>query len=206
LFADEDGSEGNRQQAKALLKESISESLGFITGSAKKMSSLLDGLLQISRVGTVEIKSESIGMNKTIGEILATMEHQIKENHITVTVEPLADCVADENMLDHVFTNLISNAIKYRDTAKECEMKISGSVEDGMSVYCVEDNGMGIAAGHQKKVFEIFHRLNPESDIEGEGLGLTIVTRVVDRMGGKIWLESEAGKGSKFFVALPTVK
>jgi signal transduction histidine kinase len=108
-------------------------------------------------------------------------------------------------MLDHVLTNLISNAIKYLDPAKEGKIKISGKVEDGMSIYCVEDNGIGIAPGHQRKVFEIFHRLNPEGSVSGEGLGLTIVTRILDRLGGKIWLESEEGHGSKFFVSLPTV-
>ena len=74
-----------------------------------------------------------------------------------------------------------------------------------MSVYCVADNGMGIASDYQGKVFEIFHRLNPEDNIEGEGLGLSIVTRILDRLGGRIWLESEEGQGSEFFVALPTV-
>lgn len=202
LLADQDKGEDKRSQIETLLKESIPESLKFITGSAKKMASLLDGLLQISRVGTVEIKSESIDMNKIMDEVLAAMEHQIKECNITVTIETLADCVGDPNMMDHVFTNLIGNAIKYRDPAKESEIRISCEVEDGMSIYCVEDNGIGIAPDYQNKVFEIFHRLNPNEDVEGEGLGLTIVTRIMDRLAGKIWLESEEGKGSKFFVAL----
>jgi signal transduction histidine kinase len=103
-----------------------------------------------------------------------------------------------------VFTNLISNAIKYRDPAKEGIIRISGKVESGMSIYGVEDNGIGIAPAHQKKVFEIFHRLNPDNSVSGEGLGLTIITRIMDRLGGKIWVESEPGKGSKFFIALPT--
>jgi PAS domain S-box-containing protein len=204
LLADQDKGEDKRPQIETLLKDNIPESLKYITGSTKKMASLLDGLLQISRVGTVEIKSESIDMNKTMGEVLAAMEHQIKEYNITVTIETLADCVGDPNMLDHVFANLISNAIKYRDPAKESEVRISCEVEDGMSIYCVEDNGIGIAPDYQNKVFEIFHRLNPKEDVEGQGLGLTIVTRIMDRLAGKIWLESEEGKGSKFFIALPT--
>jgi PAS domain S-box-containing protein len=205
MLTGQDGSEGKRQEIDTLLKENIPESLSFISGSAKKMASLLDGLLQISKVGAIEIKSEPINMNKTMGEVIAAMGHQIKENNVTVTVETLSDCVADPNMLDHVFSNLIGNAIKYRDPAKESEIRLSGKIEDGMSTYCVEDNGVGIATDYQNKVFEIFHRLNPNEDIEGEGLGLTIVTRIMDRLGGKVWVESEPGKGSQFFIALPTV-
>jgi signal transduction histidine kinase len=168
------------------------------------MSSLLDGLLQISRIGTVKIQSESLDIDSIAREALDSMAHQINASNITVTVDELPRCIGDTHMMDHVFTNLISNAIKYHDPAKESEIRISGKVEDGMSIYSVEDNGVGIAADHQKKVFEIFHRLNPEEDVKGEGLGLTIVTRVMDRLGGKIWVESEPGKGSKFFIALPT--
>ena len=138
-----------------------------------------------------------------IDGILLSMEYQIQENDVTVTVDPLPDCIADTHMLDHVFTNLIGNAIKYSHPANKAEITISGKVEDDMSIYCVEDNGIGIAPAHQKKIFEIFHRLNPNDAVGGEGLGLTIVTRILDRLGGKIWLESKPDKGSKFFVALP---
>jgi light-regulated signal transduction histidine kinase (bacteriophytochrome) len=205
MLADQTLSEDKWQQIETLVKESIPESLGFITGSVKKMANLLDGLLQLSRVGTVKINCESIDVNKTLDEVLAAMEFQIKENDINVTVESLAGCVGDPNMLNNVFSNLIGNAIKYRDPGKESQIRISGEVIDGMTIYCVEDNGIGIAQNHQNKVFEIFHRLNPDDDVEGEGLGLTIVTRIMDRLGGTIRVESEAGKGSKFFVALPAV-
>lgn len=203
----EEQADGNdkREQIKPLIKEEIPQSLSFIKSGAKKMSSLLDGLLQISRVGTVEIHSESLDIEKTVREILTSMQHQINESNITVTVDSLPRCTGDTHMLDHVFTNLFSNAIKYRDQKKEGTIRISGKIENHMSIYCVQDNGIGIASGHQKKVFEIFHRLDPEGSAKGEGLGLTIVTRIMDRLGGKIWLESEPGKGSKFFIALPTV-
>ncbi len=203
MLTDNSDGQGKGKQIEALLKENIPESLRFIAGSAKKMAGLLDGLLQISRVGSVEIKSEPIDMNKTMGEVLASMEHQIKESNIAVTVESLADCIGDSDMLNNAFSNLIGNAIKYRDPAMEGAIKISSEVKDDLIVYCVEDNGIGIDIAYQSKVFEIFHRLNPDDAVEGEGLGLTIVTRIVDRLGGRIWLESEAGVGSSFFVALP---
>ena len=205
LLAEQADGVDKRDQIESLIKIDIPESLRFIGGGAKKMASLLDGLLQISRVGTIEIHSESLDMEKAVREILASMAHQIKMNNVAVTVDSLPKCMGDTHMIDHVFTNLISNAIKYRDPEKESKIKISGRVDGGMSIYCVEDNGVGIAPNHQKKVFEIFHRLNPEGSVTGEGLGLTIVTRITARLGGKVWLESEPGTGSKFFIALPAV-
>jgi signal transduction histidine kinase len=205
LLAEQSEGRDNTQQIEPIVKEDIPECLRFIKSGAKKMSSLLDGLLQISRIGTVKIKRESLDIDRAVREVLDAMEHQKKVSKITVTVDPLPKCIGDTHMVDHVLTNLISNAIKYRDPAKEGIIRITGKVDGGMSIYCVEDNGIGIASGHQKKVFEIFHRLNPEGSVTGEGLGLTIVTRIMDRLGGKIWLESEAGKGSKFFIALPAV-
>jgi len=204
LFSEHLAGIDRSEQIGELIKNDIPESLRFITSSTKKMTSLLDGLLQVSRDGAVEIQNEPIDVNDIVRDTLNAMEHQIKESNITVTVDSLARCTGDTHMLDRVFTNLISNAIKYRDPSKEGFIKISGKIEDGMSIYCVQDNGVGIASSDQKKVFEIFKRVNPEDSISGEGLGLTIVTRIMDRLGGRIWLESEPGKGSKFFIALST--
>ena len=201
----EQGEDGGKQ-IELLAKKHIPESLGFISAGVNKMSDLLEGLLQVSRVGNAQVNSESLDIDKTVGEVLSAMEYQIKESCIAVTVDSLPDCIGDKNMLNRVFTNLIGNAIKYRDPAKKGEIRISGKVDDGMSIYCVADNGIGIAPEYQKKVFEIFHRLDPEGSISGEGLGLTIVTRILDLLGGRTWLESEPGKGSRFFVSIPTVK
>jgi signal transduction histidine kinase len=206
LLAAQDAEQNKIDQIEALLKENIPESLKFITGSAKKMASLLDGLLQVSRVGNVEINSTSLDMDSIITTVLAAMEHQVQESNASVTVESLPSCVGDVHMVDHVLMNLLGNAVKYLDPAKEGKIKISGEVKNGMSVYCIADNGIGIAAGHQGKVFEIFHRLDPEGPASGEGLGLTIVMRVVDRLGGRVWVESEPSVGSKFFFSLPAVK
>jgi PAS domain S-box-containing protein len=193
-----------KEQIEPLAKEAIPESLGFIFGSANKMAGLLDGLLRVSRVGTAKINRKPIDANNTMSEVLAAMEYQIKENCVAISVGTLPGCIGDVNMVDQVFTNLIGNAIKYRDPAKKCEIRVSGKVEDAMSIYCVEDNGIGISPKHQGKVFEIFHRLDPNDSAGGEGLGLTIVTRIIDRLGGDIWIESEPDEGSKFFFALPT--
>jgi light-regulated signal transduction histidine kinase (bacteriophytochrome) len=167
------------------------------------MASLLDGFLQVSRIGSLKIKSVPLDMNSLAKEVLAAMEHQIHQSGAMISVESLPGCVGDMHMVHNVLTNLVSNALKYLDPAKEGRIKISGEVENGESIYCVQDNGIGIAAGHQDKVFEIFHRLNPEGPVGGEGLGLTIVTRAIDRLGGSVWVDSTPGMGSKFFFSLP---
>jgi signal transduction histidine kinase len=94
--------------------------------------------------------------------------------------------------------------VKYRDPSRPLRIGITAEVRDGQAIYRVQDNGLGIAPEHQAKVFDIFHRLNPDSTI-GEGLGLTIAQRVLERQKGRIWVESRAGEGSIFFVSLPAV-
>ena len=102
-----------------------------------------------------------------------------------------------------MFSNILDNAIKYSDSDRSCVINISGYKEKNQSVYCVEDKGLGIATEHQDKIFEIFHQLEPDR-VKGEGMGLTIATKIIERHNGKIWVESELGKGSKFFVSLPS--
>ncbi|HLP62414.1 MAG TPA: ATP-binding protein, partial [Candidatus Deferrimicrobium sp.] len=99
-------------------------------------------------------------------------------------------------------SNLLDNALKYLDKKRPGKISITGRRKENTVFYCVEDNGIGISPEHQKKVFEIFHRLNPE-DTQGEGLGLAIVNKIVTRNNGKVWVESEPGKGSRFYVSLP---
>lgn len=206
LKAIDDQGETGGEQVELLVKKQIPESLGFISAGVKKMSDLLEGLLQISRIGNAKVDCEPLDIEKTVAEVLSAMEFQIKESGVAVTVDSLPGCTGDKKMLNRVFTNLIGNAIKYRDPARKGEIRISGKVGDGMSIYCVADNGIGIHPKYHKKVFEIFQRVNPEDSISGEGLGLTIVTRIMDILGGRAWLESEPGKGSSFFVSMPTVK
>jgi signal transduction histidine kinase len=193
-----------REEVEAVIGEEMPQSLDFIMSGTKKIYNLLNGLLQISRIGETEIKNEVIDVNALLDDILKSVEYQIKENDIHITVDCLPACTGDKGMLDSVFSNLIGNAIKYSNLSANKEIHITGQIKERISIYCIEDNGIGIAPEHQKKIFEIFHRLDPDDDAGGEGLGLTIVVRILERLNGKIWLESEPGKGSSFFVALPT--
>jgi signal transduction histidine kinase len=106
-------------------------------------------------------------------------------------------------LLSQVFSNLLDNALKYRDPLRPLRLQVTGRSEGDSSIYCVADNGKGIARENQEKIWELFGRLDPKGPVSGEGLGLNLVKRIIERHGGWIWVESSPGTGSSFFVALP---
>ena len=117
----------------------------------------------------------------------------------------LPSCFGNDDQITQMFSNLLNNALKYLDPSRPGKIHITGRQEGDRIIYCVADNGIGIPVKYQKRVFEIFHRLNPE-DTNGEGLGLTIVSKIIGSHGGDIWIESEPGKGSRFFISLSAAK
>ncbi len=193
------------EKIKQPLEVAIPQALRFINAGVTKMEVLLAGLLRYSRLGRVALSIRPLNMNGMLAEILAAMKFQLDEVGADVRVEPLPTCLGDNVQTSQVFANLIDNALKYRAPDRALRITIRGAVNNGHAVYEVADNGVGIAPEHQAKVFEIFHRLNPEVTT-GEGLGLTIAQRVLERQKGRIWVESRAGEGSTFFVSLPAIE
>jgi signal transduction histidine kinase len=192
-----------RRRLATLLDEDVPESIKFICAGTVKMRTLLDGLLEVSRLGSAVLEIKTLDMNEMTMRIIESMQFQINDSQADVTVDNLPPCKGDEDQLNQVFSNLLINAVKYLDPSRKGVVRISGRIENGISIFCVQDNGSGIAQAHQEKVFEIFHRLDPGGKVTGQGLGLTIVHRILERHEGKIWIESEPGTGSKFFVSLP---
>lgn len=185
-----------------ILNDDISDMLKYILVSVSKIDSLLSGLLKISRLGRAILNINEINMNELMSNVVYTFEFQIKQAEINLEVGDLPICYGDENQINQVFSNLLSNAIKYLDPNKEKKIIISGWEEGGHVKYSVEDNGIGIAPEYQEKIFDMFYRLNPTATV-GDGLGLNIIRKVIERHNGKIWVKSEQGKGSKFFISLP---
>jgi len=185
-----------------IFREDIPEAVGFIVNSTAKMETLLSGLLKVCRLGQSDIQVEELDMNFLVKSVLQTFDYQMKRSGVDIRLSELPGCVGDMVQLSQVFLNLIDNAIKYLAKDREGIIYIYGRVEPDCVVYCVEDNGVGIAKAYFEKIFEIFHRLSPDV-CHGDGLGLTIVRRIVERHGGDVWVESEVGKGSKFYFSLP---
>ncbi|MCK5255160.1 MAG: PAS domain S-box protein, partial [Deltaproteobacteria bacterium] len=203
LFHSEDISSQTKETLAPTLEEDIPEAFQYILTSISKMDSLLSGLLRLSRLGRDALNIKNLDMNTLVLDITKSFEYQVKEKGVTLEINKLPPCIGDETQINQVFSNLIDNALKYLDPSQSGAIKVSGRKENGHAVYYIKDNGIGIAPEYQERIYEIFHRLNPAAT-QGEGLGLTIVCRILDRHAGKIWVESELGKGSKFIVSLPT--
>ena len=193
-----------RAQIAFLVEEDIPESLRYIQTGVSKMDALLKGLLRLSRLGRAALTIMILDLNQIVAETLVAFDFQIKQSGVTVEVGPLPPCRGDVVQVGQIFANLISNALKYLAPERPGRITITGECTDGMAVYCVADNGLGIAAEHHDQIFELYYRLNPMG-VEGDGLGLTIVRTIVDRHGGWVQMTSLLGIGSQFFVALPEV-
>ncbi|MCX6952811.1 MAG: ATP-binding protein [Verrucomicrobia bacterium] len=183
---------------------SIPQALRFINAGVTKMETLLAGLLRYSRLGRVALTTRPLNVGGLVTEILAAMKFQLDEAGAEIRVEPLPTCLADNVQTSQIFANLLDNAVKYREPTRPLRIVIRGHIQDGQAIYEVADNGIGIAPEYRAKVFEIFHRLNPDAT-GGEGLGLTIAQRVLERQRGRIWVEGTPGGGSTFFVSLPAI-
>ncbi len=184
------------------VESTIPQALRFINASTNKIDLLLAGLLRYSRLGRVALSIVPLEMNSLLAEIVAATKFQLNEAKAEIRIGQLPSCLGDSVHTSQVFANLIDNALKYRDPGRPLRIEVSGWTEGDQAVYTVSDNGIGIAPDHQAKIFEIFHRLNPDTQ-NGEGLGLTIAQRVLERQNGKIWVESDEGSGSNFHISLP---
>lgn len=194
--------EDEKKAVTRIVTEEVPESMTYISKSIAKMDAMLKGLLKLSRLGRHEITVQEIDMNALIDDVISNFEFTLKNAGIRVTVSALPPCRGDSGQINQVFSNIIDNAVKYLDPERPGMIAVSANGEGEYSVYCVEDNGIGIEPKHQEKIFKLFQQLEPGED-RGEGLGLTIAHRIVERHHGKLWVESEPGKGSRFYVQLP---
>jgi PAS domain S-box-containing protein len=195
----------------------MQESIGYVRSSALNMEDLLTGLSKVLRIGYIALEKEQLDMNMLISDIKNVIEFQIEEAGAILEISELPPCFGDQHQIHQLFSNLVGNALKYLDPGRPGVIRVSGyNDECNQSVYCVEDSGIGISPENHEKIFGMFHQIEPAKG-KGQGLGLTLVSRILDRQGlgltlvsrildrhnGKIWVESDPGKGSKFFVSLP---
>ncbi len=190
-FADVVGDDGRRRLDRMI----------YLCG---RMESLVDDLLYFSRLSRQDLAVQGADLNRVIRDIELMMDTTLRERSAVIVIpRPLPTIVCDVPRVTELFRNLITNAVKYNDKAeKRIEIGTAGH-EGPAPVFYVRDNGIGIEPRFFSDIFRIFKRLNEESDtVKGTGVGLTFVKKIVERHGGRIWLESEPGTGTTFFFTL----
>ncbi len=202
LFADKMLEPEMLQQLTIITDEDIPKTLSFVHSSIEKMDSLINGLLQLSRTGRVEMNIQKIDMNALFATILQSLDFQIKESQCKIHINPLAGCYGDAALLDQLFANIISNALKYADSERPLEITIDAKNIHNKLVYTIRDTGKGIEQKYLDKIWDIFYRIDPRSGKTGEGIGLSLVKRIAEKHKGKVWVESEENKGSVFHIEL----
>jgi PAS domain S-box-containing protein len=179
------------------------EYLHYIVNAGKRMQNLVQDLLEYSRINTKGGDFCSTVTTAVLEDALTFVHAKAEENRATITYDPLPAVTADPTQLRQVFSNLISNAIKFGKPGVPPVIHISAKKQDGMVQVSVADNGIGIEPQYYDRIFVIFQRLHGMDAYEGTGIGLAIVKRIIDRHGGRIWVESEPGKGSTFHFTVP---
>ncbi len=180
----------------------IPQSMNFIFNNVKKMDILIKGLLKISRTGRAPVAIERINMNKLVQSTINSYNFEIEKNKIKVTIDDLPECFGDKNLLNQLFSNLISNCIKYRKRDENLKIKISAKDEGFFFNYHILDNGVGIKKRNIERIWNVFYRVGTFPEVEGEGLGLSIVKRISEKLKGQVNIKSEINKGTEVIVSL----
>ncbi len=168
-----------------------------------KMDQLILGLLSLSRVSRAELTFTPLNMNALVRSVIKELIPDQINNQYTISIDPLPVAYGDMTLIRQVWSNLISNAIKYTAPKEEKHIDI-GCTRDGNNyIYFIKDNGVGYDPDFSYKLFTVFQRLHNASDFEGIGAGLAIVKRIIQRHGGKIWSEGKVNKGASFYFTLP---
>jgi signal transduction histidine kinase len=174
-----------------------------IKNATDKMQDLLHDLLELSRIGRMMNPPETIKFEDLLHDALDIVYGQLEAGQITVLTQSNLPAVhGDRQRLTEVLQNLLDNAIKYMGDQPDPRIEIGEHGEEaGRSVFFIKDNGIGIAPEYHERIFGLFNKLDAKS--EGTGVGLALVKRIVEVYGGRIWVESEPGKGSTFYFSLP---
>jgi len=169
------------------------------------MGNLIDDLLAFSRLGRQEINKGAIETRLMVEQVVAELDRDDKKA-IQWEIASLPRCYGDFNTLRQVWVNYISNAIKYSGKMNAPKIEIGCSMGKDEQVFFVRDNGVGFNKEYENKLFRVFQRLHASSEFEGTGVGLAIAEKIITRHCGKVWAESETGKGACFYFSLPKME
>lgn len=190
-----------RYQGK--LDQDADDFIYYAVDGSQRMQNLINDLLVFSRVGTKGKELRSVDFEVVLHHVLANLQHAIQESDARVTHDPLPTLMADSTQMVQLLQNLIGNAIKFRDANRAPIIHIGIKQQDKEWLFSVQDNGIGFDPRYRDRIFLIFQRLHNKTKYQGTGIGLSICKKIVERHGGKIWVESEAGHSTTFYFTLP---
>jgi PAS domain S-box-containing protein len=187
---------------KDKLDADANEFIGYAVDGANRMQKMINDLLSYSRVGTRGKPFEAVGCTAILNQALTNLRMVIEETGAMITQDPLPTVMGEESQLVQLFQNLIDNAIKFR---REEPPRIHISAEDRGNdwFFSIKDNGIGIDPQYNERIFIIFQRLHRREEYPGTGIGLTICKKIVERHGGRVWVDSQPGNGSTFYFTIP---
>jgi light-regulated signal transduction histidine kinase (bacteriophytochrome) len=171
--------------------------------SAVQMTQMIDGLLKFCRLGRQALVRQPVNPTLLAEQSVKNLQRDRKGHSVEVKIAKLPDCTGDPGLLNQVFTNLLSNAFKFTNHTKNPVIEVGCEQRNGENTYFVRDNGVGFEMQYAERLFGVFQRLHPEGEFEGNGVGLSIVQRIIERHGGRIWAEAELNKGATFFFTVP---
>jgi len=184
------------------LDEQAKEYIGFVTDGASRLQILIQDLLKYSRVQSQEVKYFPVNTNNVLTIILQQLQTIIEEKHVRITHTSLPTISTDEELFQRLLQNLVTNALKFHGP-DSLHIHISSQEDADEWVFMVKDNGIGIEPDFFERIFLPFKRLHTREEYQGTGIGLAICRKIVERQGGRIWVESEVGKGSTFIFSIP---
>jgi PAS domain S-box-containing protein len=193
------------QRYEGKLDTTADEYIRFAADGAKRMQTLIEDLLDFSRVGTRQNATRLCSSKSIVENAIKNLMAAVQESGAKIEMGELPEIFVDESQLKSVFQNLIGNAIKFRSPNSLCVIRVSARQKGQHWIFSVEDNGIGIERKHFDRIFQVFQRLHQREDYPGNGIGLAICKKIVERHGGKIWLESRPGHGTTFSFTIPLV-
>lgn len=192
------------QKGEGLFDEKMKTYFGFAKDGAVRMSALIKALLNFSRVNKSEEKLQPIALDQLLPEVKKVFtDTGSEEISPEIILHPLPVIEGYPKQMEVIFQNLISNAIKYQELGQRAVIEIGSTESERSFTIWVKDNGIGIDMKFKDRVFDLFKRLHTQKVYQGTGIGLSICKRMLERIGGTIWFESEAGKGSTFYISIP---
>lgn len=197
-----------RSRLRSILDGDMNEAVGFIQTAVTRLSGIVDALLRLSRAGRVEFTAQRVDLDEVVARILRAMRLSIEEKGAEVRADRLPPVQGDPMAIEQVFANLLANAVNYLDPERRGKVMVRGAPDGdrpGFVTLSVRDNGLGIPERYLSKLFLPFERLHG-ARVKGEGIGLALAKRIVERHDGRIWVESREREGTTFFVSLPAAE